>query len=110
MLILTMLHDISIYTIRYMCKDLACGSLVDGSPCSSIKTFGLSVNTCSVNTDPTFMRFLFYADPKIMATIRHMLAVPIFMQIQKLWQVVAVSIACARILMTFSFPQYIRKI
>jgi hypothetical protein len=35
----------------------------------------------SVNTDPTFMRFLFYADTIIMATTRHMIMVSIFMQI-----------------------------
>jgi hypothetical protein len=42
----------------------------------------------SANTNPTFMLFLFYVDPKIMATTRHMLAVPIFVHIRKLWQTV----------------------
>jgi hypothetical protein len=36
----------------------------------------------TVNNDPTFMWFLFYADPKNMATTRRMLVVPIFMQVQ----------------------------
>jgi hypothetical protein len=37
----------------------------------------------------------FYTETKIMATTKNMHVVPIFMQIQKLWQVVGVSIACA---------------
>jgi hypothetical protein len=40
MLIVIMLHGVGFYAIRYMRKDLACSSLVDGSPCSSVKFFG----------------------------------------------------------------------
>jgi hypothetical protein len=33
-----MLQGVGIYAIQYMRKDRACSSLVDGSPCSSVKT------------------------------------------------------------------------
>jgi hypothetical protein len=58
----------------------------------------------SVNTDPTFMRFLF-------------LSIPVntygsfFIQIQNLWQVVGVFITCAQILNVIFVPTaYTQKI
>ena len=41
MLILIMLHRVVIYAMWYMRKDLVFGSLMDESPCSSIKTFSV---------------------------------------------------------------------
>jgi hypothetical protein len=51
------------------------------------------------------------ADLYNMTTTTHMHVVPIFMQIQKLWQAFGVSIACTQILNDFFIPKvYTQKL
>ena len=94
----------------YLCNTLhyvKCGSLVDALPCSSIKTLSFEhksrsyerkyrVNVREVdNSAALYSRSYFYGRSKNYRSRIH--AISIFMNIQKLWQIVVVSIACVKI-------------
>jgi hypothetical protein len=52
---------------------------------------------------------VFMTDPINMATTRHMHSISIFMKIQRLWQVVVVSIVCGQILDVIFIPLHTCK-
>jgi hypothetical protein len=91
----------------YLCNTVhyvKCGSLVDASPCSSVKACSYErkyrANVRGVdNSGALYLRSYFHGRSENYGS--HMHVVSIFMEIQKLWQFVGVSIACAQILEDF---------
>jgi hypothetical protein len=108
-----MIYNDTNYVARfsYLCNAIhyvKCDSLVDASPCSSVKPSVLSVKTRSCerkyranvrevdNSDALYLQSYFYGISEIYGSRMH--AVSIFMQIQKLCQIVGVFIVCVQIL------------